>query len=150
MISLLWNRDPTAVIIGIWRDFFFFFFFFFFFLLFFFFGCRQIYIFISFLFRLIGLVDEACLPSNAYGRLITTHLLWVHVCLSEHFWFCLCIYRLYDFPEYDFGMFTSDLYLYVIECVWFDYIFNRYHLLVTSPVVTPTSTRSFYINGVWY
>ena len=25
----------------------------------------------------------------------------------------------------------------------------RYQLLVTSPVVTPTSARAFYINGVW-
>ena len=35
----------------------------------------------------------------------------VHVCLSEHSEFSLkiCVYRLYDFPKYNFGMLTSDI-----------------------------------------
>ena len=38
-------------------------------------------------FRLIGMVGEACLPSNAYFLYILdyTPLFWVYFCQSEHF-----------------------------------------------------------------
>ena len=46
------------------------------------------------LLRLIGMVGEACLPSNAYLRPVPPYLCLVHVCLSEHSLFCRCVYRL--------------------------------------------------------
>ena len=59
------------------------------------------------------IVGETCnyqVMLNFHGCLITPYLFWVHVCLSEHFLFCLCIYRRYDFLKYDFGMLISDSY----------------------------------------
>ena len=41
-----------------------------------------------------------------FHGLISPHLFWVHGSL-----FRLCVYQLYDFPKYVFGMFTSDSYL---------------------------------------
>ena len=42
-----------------------------------------------------------------HGRLITSHLFWDHVCLSEFYLFCLCVCELDDYPEYEFGILTS-------------------------------------------
>ena len=74
----------------------------------------------KFLFRLIGMVGEACLPSNAcfpQRRLIILYLLWIHVYLSEHSKFCSCICRLYYFPNYKIAMLTSELIWYVVNII---------------------------------
>ena len=62
------------------------------------------------LFRLIGMVGEACLPSNAYfpwtpdytpSNMVPCLSILIFQILS------ICI-SFYDFPKYDFGMLTAD------------------------------------------
>ena len=73
------------------------------------------------LFKLIGMVGEVCLLSNAY-------LLWTpdyapfilgpyHICLSDYSEFSFCVHWLYDFPKYNFGV--SDSFAWF--CVQFKY-----------------------------
>ena len=58
------------------------------------------------------MVGEACLSNNAYFLWTPDYTPFIlGPCLSELSLFCLSVYRLYDFLEYDFGMFTSDSFI---------------------------------------
>ena len=56
-----------------------------------------------------GVVGEARLPSCAHIPWTAdyTPYFLVPVCLSEYSCFCPHVYRIYDFPKYDFDMFIS-------------------------------------------
>ena len=75
--------------------------------------------FSKYLFGLIGMVGQStCLPKNAFfPRMPDCTPFFLSSCLSV--WTCcLCVYRLYDFLEYDFGLLTLDSFWMKTYMLW--------------------------------
>ena len=64
------------------------------------------------LFRLIGMVSDACLSRNTYFPWTSdyTQFIFGPYLFIWTFLFFLCVYPFYDFPKYNFGMMTYDSY----------------------------------------